>query len=74
MSKESDELHFAQEILMIRRKTCINCWHSRSGGCSLSSCDCATAVMRQATNPPRWTSYADGEEQEAKILGVNRKS
>lgn len=74
MTEDTDKLQFAQEILMIRRKTCDNCWHHRDGDCVLCSVDCATAVGRQAANPPRWTSYEDGEAQEARVFKLTRRS
>lgn len=70
MSEESDKILFALEILLVRRKTCDSCWHNRTGHCSLYSSNCATAVFNQAADPPRWTSYEDGEGQEASVLNI----
>lgn len=65
-----DNLSFMQETLFIRTKTCDDCWHNREGGCLLQSCDCATAVFNKVTDPPHWTSYEEGEKQEARALTV----
>lgn len=49
------------------RKTCLNCWHHRDGGCNLYSCRCADDVSNHKKDPSRWTSFAEGEEIEQRL-------
>ena len=60
--------------LVSKRRTCINCWHMRDGHCALYSSNCATDILRSASNPAWWTSYEDGEQQERRVLGGHKVS
>lgn len=56
------------EALSSTKKTCENCWHNRTGHCSMYSCECATDVARHHSSPRWWTSYEDGAENERQVL------
>ncbi len=59
MISDAEKLAFAEEILSTR-KTCDNCWHSRTGPCTMYSVACATQV-ETATLPVWWMSHEEGE-------------
>lgn len=58
--------------LKFSHKSCANCWHGRDGGCLLISLDCGTAVFNKASDPPRWTAFEKGFEEELRLrkLGI----
>jgi len=54
--------------LFAKGHSCGNCWHYREGYCKMFSCECATQESRHDASPRWWTSYADGNEQERRVL------